>query len=244
MSRSPLVSKAARRSGERAPTALRIEARSASLSGAVSSAARPPSRRRTGGRPSLRWMSLAPSSTACLSRPFRSTEEGSALRAGGFSYSVDRPDGDLLETPRLAGGSDLAPADSLARPPRHRQPGEGDGRARATVEGALRAPARVCERNDAVFDGDGLRRQVAGEHGLGGECPAVEGLVHPVARERVDETGGVPDRQRVAAHERRAGAAHRQAVAARAGCGFGVDAVRLAHATEVHPQARAFARPA
>src|SRR5581483_9704674 len=244
MSRSPLVAKAARRSGERAPTVSRTRARSASLSGAVSSAARPPSRRRTGGRPSLRWMSLAPSSTARLSRPFRSTGERSALRAGGFSDSVDRADGDLLETPRVAGGSDLAPEDSLDRAPRHRKPGEGEGRARETVEGALRAPAGVCERDDAVFDGDGIRRQVAGQHGLGGEHPAVESLVHPVARERVDEPGGVPDRQRVAAHERRAGAAHRQSVAARGGRRFRVDAVGLAHATEVHSQARAFARPA
>src|SRR5581483_2683528 len=108
-------------------------------------------------------MSLAPSSTACLSRPFRSTGERSALRAGGFSDSVDRPDRDLLQTARLAGSSDLAPEDSLDRAPRDRKPGEREGRARETVEGALRPPPGVRERDDAVLDRDGIRRQVAGE---------------------------------------------------------------------------------
>src|SRR5690242_12809045 len=94
----------------------RIAASDASSIGAPSSAARPPSRRRTGGRPSLRWMSLAPSSTACLSRPFRSTEEGSALRAGGFSDAVDRPDGGLLQAVGLARRSDLPAEELLDRP--------------------------------------------------------------------------------------------------------------------------------
>src|SRR6266542_1558172 len=69
MSRSPVVLKASSRSGERLPTTSSTASASWSLSGGASSSGpSAPSRRRIGGTPTFRWMSLAPSSTACLSR--------------------------------------------------------------------------------------------------------------------------------------------------------------------------------
>ena len=93
-----------------------------------------------------------------------------------------------------------------------------------------------------ALDRGRVRRQVAGENGLGDELRREERLVHAVAGERVDEAGRVADHGGVPTHEQ-AAAPHRQPVAARFGRALGIDPVRLAHTQQVGAQPRAFARP-
>ena len=85
---------------------------------------------------------------------------------------------------------------------------------------------------------------MAGQHvegSVGHEPGGEEGLVHAVARERVDEPGRVADHGGGAARETARRPAHRQAVAARAGRSGGIDAVLVAQPAQVLAQAWPFA---
>ena len=73
---------------------------------------------------------------------------------------------------------------------------------------------------------------------------ARERLVHAVARERVDEAGGIADGEHPAARDLRARAAHRQPVAAQLGQRLPGDAVTDADVAQVIAQVRALRVPA
>src|SRR5262245_43427458 len=116
MSMSPAASKCASFSGAGAATCSRQARRAASPSaGAPSIGPRSPSRRSIGGWSILKWMSLAPSSTARLSMLFRSI--GTRIRdrleaawalARGVGDRVDGLDGHLLQAAGGAGVAELA----------------------------------------------------------------------------------------------------------------------------------------
>ena len=135
----------------------------------------------------------------------------------------------------------------LEDPERDRQARERVGRSWKALEGQLRSPAGSRERRDAARDGLFERLEAGcapGEHverRLGDELRGEKGLVHTVARERVDEPGGVPDHRGCSACEAARRAAHRQAVAARSARRVDVDAVLVAQAAQMLPQARRLA---
>src|SRR4051812_7188080 len=156
MSMSPTESKCASFSGAGAATFSR-KARSAAASsaGASSIGPRSPSRRSMGGWSILKWMSLAPSSTARLSMVFRSIgtrtkDRPQAARplARCVGDRVDGLHGHLLQAAGGAGVAELAEEHLLHRPPRRREADELERRAGEAVEGPLDAPARVRERGD------------------------------------------------------------------------------------------------
>src|SRR2546427_6455283 len=167
MSRSPTSWKCWIFSGARRPTIASTSERAASSSGGCpSSGPRSPSSRRTGGWPTFRWTSLAPSSTARVSRPFRSMRtrtrdrpktlralaqggmEGAARVAGSPRDRIDEPDRALLETVRRTRVAEVSLKQLLHDPEGQRQARERERRARKAVEGHLRAPAGGGERRD------------------------------------------------------------------------------------------------
>ena len=86
------------------------------------------------------------------------------------------------------------------------------------------------------------RRRAAGEQVEdrgGGEPRRDEALVHPVARDGVDQPGRVADEERPLARDPRAGPAQRQPVAAQLLELVRVEPVRLADAAEVLAELRA-----
>src|SRR5512133_1360136 len=161
MSRSPVCLKASRRSGERLPTTSIKESMSLSVRIAYSSRGlSAPSRRRIGGRPTFRWMSLAPSSTARLSRELSSMagfhghrhvsraalgpgRPGIPCQAGETIDHLHRSSACALG---LTGVGDLAQQKLLDHPPGEGKAKEGEHRAWIPVERDLGAPARRGER--------------------------------------------------------------------------------------------------
>src|SRR3954447_5112233 len=161
MSRSPASWKCWIFSGARRPTVASTAASAVSSSGGwPSSGPRSPSSRRIGGWPTLRWTSLAPSSTARVSRPFRSMrtrtrdrpEAASALAQGRLEVAtgvsgalrdrIDERDRALLEPAGGARVPELALEQLLDDPEGERQARERERRAREAVERDLGAPAR------------------------------------------------------------------------------------------------------
>src|SRR5207302_329275 len=227
MSRSPKSWKCWSFSGARLATISRTAASSAwSNVGASCIGIRSPSTRQIGGWPILRWTSVAPSSTARVSRPFKSMRtrtrdrpegvralaqrglEGAARVAGASRNRVDEPDRALLEAACGARVPEVSLEHLLEDPERDRQARERVGRSRKALEGQLRSPAGSRERRDAARDGLFERLEAGcapGEHverRLGDELRGEKGLVHAVARERVDEPGGVPDHRGDLEHHR------------------------------------------
>ena len=91
------------------------------------------------------------------------------------------------------------------------------------------------------------RRGAAGEelHHRGcGEPTRDEALVHPVARDRIDQARGVPHDEHPLARDPRAGAAQRQTMPAQLLELVGLDPMRRAGALQVLAQLRALALPA
>src|SRR5690349_11721752 len=148
MSRSPVSPKAASRSGARLPTASSTLSASRSLTtGAPSSGPSEPSRRRIGGTPTFRWMSLAPSSTARLSSTLSSMagqpvhRHVRALSLGGSRQAFD----ELHRRPPRAPGFSrvryLPEHQLLQDAPGDGYPHDREDRARKPVERLLRTPA-------------------------------------------------------------------------------------------------------
>src|SRR5438477_4308485 len=167
MSRSPASWSCWIFSGARRPTAASTALSAASSSGGwPSRGPSSPSSRRIGGWPPLRWTSLAPSSTARVSRPFRSMptrtrdrpRAARALAQGGLEVAarvagtprdrVDQPDRALLEPAGRARVAELSLEQLLDDPKGEREAGKSERRARKAVEGHLRAPAGCRERRD------------------------------------------------------------------------------------------------
>src|SRR5205823_677751 len=165
-------------------------------------------------------------------------------RSGRARDGVDRAHRALLEPARRSGIAELASHELLDDAERDGKTGEREGRARETVECALRRPAGARERRDPPLDGCLVwlePRRAAGEHverRAGDELRAEERLIHAVTGERVDEARGVADHGGRAAGERAARTAQRQPVAAQAGRTGEVDAVRVAEAAKVVAQPR------
>src|SRR5438067_3568981 len=266
MSRSPASWNCWIFSGARRPRVASTALSAVSSSGGwPSSGPSSPSSRRIGGWPTLRWTSLAPSSTARVSRPFRSMRTRTrdrpraarALAQGGLEVvpgvagalrdGVDERDRALLEPTGRARVAELSLEQLLDDPEGQREAGKRERRARKAVEGHLRAPAGGRERRDPARHRLLVRlepRRVAGQHvegSVGHEPGGEEGLVHAVARERVDEPGRVADHGGGAARETARRPAHRQAVAARTGRRVGIDVVFLAKPAQMLAEARALA---
>src|SRR5579875_2605001 len=107
----------------------------------------------TGTRPVLRWMSLAPRSTARRRSTTRSIapkdRRRQAISLGGEpGDGVDRADRGPLDAARRVRVGQLAAQELLERAERDRKPGEPVRRAREALEGPLRAPAGARERRD------------------------------------------------------------------------------------------------
>src|SRR5581483_541609 len=82
------------------------------------------------------------------------------------------------------------------------------------------------------------------EHGVRGEPGGDERLVHTVARERVDEAGGVADKERASSSGHRAGPAQGKPVSAQIGDGALWDPVCAAEDAQMPAQRRPLALPA
>jgi hypothetical protein len=135
--------------------------------------------------------------------------------------------------------TELAAQELLDDALRHRQEHDGVRQPREPHERGPRAPARGVERAEHPVDRRGVRGQVVGEDRLRHELRAQEPLEHPVAREGVDEPGGVADHGRVPLDEHGLLRAHRQPVPAQVGGRGGVDTVGLAHPLQLLAQPRA-----
>ena len=105
------------------------------------------------------------------------------------------------------------------------------------------------QRRQRQVEGDLVRLERRGAAGeevedrVGREPRGDEALVHPVARDGVDQPSGVAEQQRPLAGDRRARAPQRQPVAAQALERLGRKPVRLAHAPQVLANPRALALP-
>ena len=111
------------------------------------------------------------------------------------------------------------------------------------VEHELRLPGRGREAAELGGELALVARRLAVEDRCGGKACGDERLVDPVARERVDEPGGVADEEDGAARGIRR-AADRQPPTVQVGQLRVVDAVLGAEPTQVRAQPRAFRRPA
>src|SRR5439155_18726476 len=212
-------------------------------------------------------MSVAPSSTALLSRAFRSMRTRTRdrpLRVFALALSrsglegppgvarmardgVDQPDGALFEPGGGARVAEVALDELLECPEGDREAGESEGGAGEALEGDLCPPAGGGERRDPPRDRLLVRLEPCGPAGqevesrLHDQQRREEGLVHAVAREGIDEPRRVAEHGGAAAREAARRATHRQPVAAQVACGLRVDAVLLAETSEASAEVRRLA---
>src|SRR5215212_1257058 len=182
MSRSPVSWKAFSRFCAEAVTIFSATSRSSSESGWNScEGARSPSNRKIGGRPTLRWISVAPPLTALLRTALRSmaTSPPSAARAlifrrsdggfgaeaaagvaGGAGERLDHAQRRARGTPRCARVGDVAADQRLDHPPHGRDPRDPEDEPWKAVERDLRAPGRRGVRRERAREraGVGLER--------------------------------------------------------------------------------------
>src|SRR5256885_3139452 len=249
MSRSPVSWNAARRAGARLPTTSSTASASRSVtSGASSSGPSEPSRRRIGGTPTFRWMSLAPSWTARRSRRLSSIRtpvhrHARVVSLGGAREGLDGLHRRQSCALRLAGMGDLAEDQLLEHAPCDGQPHDGEDGSREAVERLLCAPAGRRQRVEPFVDSPLVAGDVAGDDLLGSELAADERLVDPVAGDGIEHAGRVTDDERAPVGELRPGAPHRQPVPAQIRELVQVDAVVVAQRPEVCAQARPFGAP-
>src|SRR3954469_18927187 len=156
MSRSPVSWKRSYRFGATTVTARRYASRSASVSGSVpSSGPTPPSRRTSGGRFSLRWMSEAPAWTAAR----RSESKSIALRCRQRAVAALAPERgehaqrDAREAALLAGVREVALEEPLDAAPDERAAREPPRRARPAVDRLLQLPRGAVQRRQRRVDG-------------------------------------------------------------------------------------------
>src|SRR5215213_7071050 len=184
MSRSPVEWNASYRSGERLPTISSTDSTSRSVTiGASSSGPSEPSRRRIGGTPTFRWMSLAPSSTARLSRGLSSIADLCLHRhvrrgsLGGARQHLNRLHRSTAGALGSGGMGDLAEHQLLEHAPRDRQAHDREHRTREAVERALCTPAGRGERIELPPDGGGVLMDTVGDDVLGREPRRHEAFV-------------------------------------------------------------------
>src|SRR5919201_5084650 len=211
-----------------------------------------PSRRSTGGCPILRWMSLAPSSTARRRTELSSTRPTSARVRAALSSSegLHEPKRCAHEPVRVGGALDLAADELLEERPDERQPRDGEGEPREAVERELRLPRAARQAVERRVERTLVRLELVPAAGEDVECRvrgepcADRRLVDAVSRERVDESRRVADEQRPAGDDAVSGPPHRQAEPAQVRQIALVDAVEDAEAAQLLAPARPSALPA
>src|SRR5919197_2167299 len=248
MSSSPVSWKDWSFAGARSVTTDSAASRSASTRGTwFGSTPSSPSRRSTGGWPTLRWMSLAPCSTARARTAFRSTTEQIGRDQVWLELATERfheAQRGSHQPSRLAGMPEVAAEEGRREAPDEGQPRNAVDDPREPFECQLRLPGRGQRSGQRRVELRAVAGQIVRQGALGGKARAHERFVDSVARERIDKAGCVADQQHAPLRGCVAGMPHRQPVSAQCLQLGALQTVLLARSLEMHPQPRPLRLPA
>ena len=230
MSRSPLVWNCSSRCCEPARRSPRSARRSCSLRSGASSGLTSPSQRTSGGRPTFRWMSEAPRRTAspriessCMLIPYSAARSSNLIPYPAPRPRIASARSGTRARPRCLLGSGSSPS-SIPRieHPQELRPGDLPRGARPAVERLLELPRGAVERRELVARRPARTAASVEARPASSSMTAAaasragdEALVHPVARDRVDQARRRP-RRRGPARRRSACPAAAAAAGARA----------------------------